>query len=47
MAPLHAAVFAKSDVASSVLERLISIVVIGKQSLLELALILKDFLKNP
>lgn len=45
VAPLHSAVFAESDIVSLVNGRLVGIIVIWQQGLLELALVFKGGLK--
>lgn len=47
VASLYAAMLAEGDVEALVNKRLIGVVVIGQQSLLELALIPEDSLKMP
>lgn len=46
VASLHSAVFAESDIESLVNERLVGIVVIWQQALLELALVFEGGLKR-
>lgn len=47
VAPLYAAVLAEGDVEALVNKRLVGVVVVGQQSLLELALVPKDSLEMP
>lgn len=46
VAPLHAAMLAECDVGASVDQRLIGVVVVGQQALLELALVMEDCLER-
>lgn len=45
-APLHAAVLAERDVGASVDQRLVGVIVVGQQALLELALVVEDCLEE-
>lgn len=44
-APLHAAVLAEGDVGAPVEQRLVGVVIVGQQALLELALVVEDCLE--
>lgn len=46
VAPLHAAMLAERYVGASVHQRLIGVVVVGEQALLELALVMEDCLEK-
>lgn len=46
VAPLHAAMLAQRDVGAPVDQRLVGVVVVGEQALLELALVVEDCLQG-
>lgn len=46
VAPLDAAMLAECDVGASVNQRLVGVVVVGQQALLELALVMEDCLER-